>query len=46
MVKVLMEDRRILSKLALLTKLSKILVERLSAKPLKQRGVHFDKNRE
>ena len=39
-------DRRILSKLTLLTKLSKGLVERLSAKPLKQKEVHFDKNRE
>ena len=39
-------DRRILSRLALLTKLSKGLVERLFAKSLKQKEVHFDKNRE
>ena len=39
-------DRRILSRLALLTKLSRGLVEQLSAKLLKQREVHFDKNRE
>ena len=36
-------DRRILSRLTLLTKLSGGLVERLSAKPLKQRKMHFDK---
>ena len=39
-------DRKILSRLALLTKLSKDLVEWLSVKPLKQKEVHFDKNRE
>ena len=39
-------DRRILSRLTLLTKLSGGLVERLSAKPLKQRKLHFDKNRD
>ena len=39
-------DRKILSRLALLTKLSKGLVLWLSAKPLKQKEVHFDKNKE
>ena len=39
-------DRRILSKLTLLTKLSKGLVERLSVKPLKQEEVHFNKDKE
>ena len=39
-------DHRILSRLALLTKLNRGLVEWLSAKLLKQREVHFDKNRE
>ena len=39
-------DHRILSRLALLTKRSKGLVEWISAKPLKQKEVHSDKNRE
>ena len=39
-------DHRILSRLTLLTKLSRGLVERLSAKPLKQRKMCFDKNRD
>ena len=39
-------DCRILSRLALLTKQSKGLVEWISAKPLKQREVHSDKNKE
>ena len=39
-------DHRILSRLTLLTKLSRGLIERLSAKPLKQRKMCFDKNRD
>ena len=39
-------DCKILSRPTLLTKLSKGLVLWVSAKPLKQKEVHFDKNRE
>ena len=39
-------DCRILSRLVLLTKRSKGLVEWISAKPLKQKEVHSGKNRE
>ena len=39
-------DCRILSRLALLTKLSKGVVELVSAKPLKPREVHFGKSKE
>ena len=39
-------DCRILSRLALLTKQNKGVVELLSAKPLKPREVHFSKSKE
>ena len=39
-------DYRILSRLALLTKRNKGVVELLSAKPLKLREVHFSKSKE
>ena len=39
-------DYRILSRLALLTKQNKGVVELVSTKPLKQREVHFSKNKE
>ena len=39
-------DCRILSRLALLTKRNKGVVELVSAKPLKPREVHFSKNKE
>ena len=39
-------DCRILSRLALLTKRNKEVVELVSAKPLKPREVHFSKNKE
>ena len=39
-------DCRILSRLALLTKRNKGVVELLSAKPLKPREVHFSKSKE
>ena len=39
-------DGRILSRLALLTKQNKGVVELVSTKPLKPREVHFSKNKE
>ena len=39
-------DCRILSRLALLTKRNKGVVELVSVKPLQQREVHFNKNKE
>ena len=39
-------DYRILSRLALLTKQNKGVVELVSTKPLKPREVHFNKNKE